>query len=631
MKKLMMTACVAILAAQGAAQADGAALVIGNGQYDHAPRAVSAQADAKAIADRLEAAGYTVTLGIDLTRVEMRAAMDEFARDAAGQEDLVVFYSGHAMRMSGRTFLSPVDFNPIGPVAVAFDSAPVETLQSLTAQADNAVIFIDGAQLDGFDATEFAEPGISPFAVGAGAAIVSAAAPGWAIRRTGEGQSKFGRAIVDHFLAAGAEFKDAVEASGDAVWTAGSVDGFSIVTAPEVAASSTDNANVELAFWRSTESGGAAADYQAYLAAYPDGIFASIARNRLAEAGGDTVLTTTTPTPTASAPELDSNPAEDAEDALNLSRSARLDIQRDLTTLGYDTRGVDGLFGRGTRGALRSWQESEGLAATGFVTGEQIARLNDDAAKETARIEREKAEAAALTAEQARKQEDRFWTRTKEIATVAAYERYLARYPEGTYTTDAKRTLAKARNDADRADWLEAKRLDTAGAYDRYLDLHPRGKFADIAQRRFEARQKATPTQSDVQAWRNAEAENKAKAYRDFVRAYPNSRFAPEAERRATALIQKARSRREDRLNLNARDWQSLEQRLDHLGFGVGRIDGRVDNNLRRAIFDYRRSRGLREHGYVDQAFVDAVVAETSGASPTGRLLNQLFKKLQEN
>ena len=40
-----------------------------------------------------------------------------------------------------------------------------------------------------------------------------------------------------------------------------------------------------------------------------------------------------------------------------------------LTELGYDTNGVDGLFGRGTRGAIRGWQASEDLPSTGYLEG----------------------------------------------------------------------------------------------------------------------------------------------------------------------------------------------------------------------------------------------------------------------
>ena len=39
---------------------------------------------------------------------------------------------------------------------------------------------------------------------------------------------------------------------------------------------------------------------------------------------------------------------EQVEDALGLSRGERRNIQQDLTDLGFNTRGVDGLFGNGT-------------------------------------------------------------------------------------------------------------------------------------------------------------------------------------------------------------------------------------------------------------------------------------------
>ena len=41
--------------------------------------------------------------------------------------------------------------------------------------------------------------------------------------------------------------------------------------------------------------------------------------------------------------------------------------QDDLNTLGYETRGLDGIFGSGTYNAVRRYQESRGLSVDGII------------------------------------------------------------------------------------------------------------------------------------------------------------------------------------------------------------------------------------------------------------------------
>ena len=64
-----------------------------------------------------------------------------------------------------------------------------------------------------------------------------------------------------------------------------------------------------------------------------------------------------------------------AESALNLSRQQRSAVQAGLTRRGFDTRGVDGVFGRGTRNAIAAWQRANDLNATGYLTANQFERL----------------------------------------------------------------------------------------------------------------------------------------------------------------------------------------------------------------------------------------------------------------
>ena len=75
---------------------------------------------------------------------------------------------------------------------------------------------------------------------------------------------------------------------------------------------------------------------------------------------------------------------ESAEASLELNRSERRRIQTGLAAEGFEPGPVDGLFGRGTRKAIREWQASRGEAATGYLDAD-AARALLDAGKQTSR------------------------------------------------------------------------------------------------------------------------------------------------------------------------------------------------------------------------------------------------------
>ena len=60
---------------------------------------------------------------------------------------------------------------------------------------------------------------------------------------------------------------------------------------------------------------------------------------------------------------------------LGLSLQQRRAVQAGLTQRGFDTRGVDGVFGQGTRNAIAAWQRANDLEATGYLTAAQYDRL----------------------------------------------------------------------------------------------------------------------------------------------------------------------------------------------------------------------------------------------------------------
>ncbi len=87
---------------------------------------------------------------------------------------------------------------------------------------------------------------------------------------------------------------------------------------------------------------------------------------------------------------------ESAEALLELSRSERRRIQMGLAAEGFDPGPADGLFGRGTREAIRKWQESRREAASGY--------LNADAARALLAVGKEQSGSVKRGVTDARKQ-----------------------------------------------------------------------------------------------------------------------------------------------------------------------------------------------------------------------------------
>ncbi len=63
------------------------------------------------------------------------------------------------------------------------------------------------------------------------------------------------------------------------------------------------------------------------------------------------------------------------EKALALTRTERREIQRRLVLLNYNTRGVDGIFGNGSRAAIRQWQQDNELPSSGYLDLNQVVLL----------------------------------------------------------------------------------------------------------------------------------------------------------------------------------------------------------------------------------------------------------------
>ena len=135
------------------------------------------------------------------------------------------------------------------------------------------------------------------------------------------------------------------------------------------------------------------------------------------------------------------------EEGLGLDRSARRQVQVSLQSGGFDPGGADGLFGPRTRAAIRRWQTSRGLRATGYLDGPSAEALRTTgapgaSAAAVAAPEQSAGAPAAATAEQ----EILFWQSIANSTNAADFEAYLAQFPNGVFSALAQGRLAALRS-----------------------------------------------------------------------------------------------------------------------------------------------------------------------------------------
>ncbi|MEO1677765.1 MAG: peptidoglycan-binding protein [Pseudomonadota bacterium] len=307
--------------------------------------------------------------------------------------------------------------------------------------------------------------------------------------------------------------------------------------------------------WRLAAAEDSVAAYRRYLLNFPDGPNASDARAAI------------------EAIEAEPNRAARlAEGALELDREARRRVQSQLTLLGYEPRGVDGIFGPGSRGAIERFQRAEGFQPTTFLTPDQIDRLGLKATQRQAELEAE-AERRRIEAE---RQDRAVWDATGTAGDEAGLRTYLSRYPDGLFSEEAREQLDAIESEkraaaeaADTAEWERALSTDNVEGYQVYLEARPDGVFAAEA----EARIAALTEDAEI------------------------------ADERAAAQVS------EQELGLNSVTRMLLERQLIEMGLDAGTADGNFDDETRRAIRNFQRDRDLAPTGYLSQDTVARLIS----------------------
>lgn len=410
MRRILKTAVAAIVmsCAGGAVLAADIALLIANTRYDGRARVRDAEREIGPLIRAYQRNGFELTHAQNLSASEMADALRAFEEASRDADRVVIHYIGHVAQSRLNTRIVPRDMGQGSLVGAAYAAASLDLLYELVAHRPGRAAVLISTPYSRHEDMIRSGPDIPQ-----GVLVMAGSAKG------------FTRAVRDDFLDASNtpealrarnEFTVAGYVTDTAFAPSDTLDEPRISDVSETPAR---RAIVEMRAWRSAAQTGTKEALEGYLAAYPNGMFSQEAQSRLA----------------ALVPPV---PEEQRiEDALNLTRAERRGIQQNLTLLGFDTRGVDGIFGRGSRTAIAAWQRAERFRPTGYLDTAQIRLLERMAADRQAQLDRD-AE-AAREAEAA--SDIDYWRATGSSGEEDDLRAYLDRFPRGLFANQAQRLL----------------------------------------------------------------------------------------------------------------------------------------------------------------------------------------------
>jgi len=317
MRRVLIALVLTWAIAASPVQAARLALVIGINHYDLVPPLQKAIGDATAMSSKLNELGFAVTTVIDPDRRQFNQAIETFRESLHAGDVAFMHFSGHGIEVDGRNLLLPRDI-PL-PISgdesyLATEAIDLSSLMDRIAESGAAVrIFvIDACRTNPFAQSDIrgleGPGGLGPAAPSRGSFVLySAGTSQVALDRLGPDDqnptSVYTRVLLDKLDLKGASISEVARDVRTEVAALASTIGYDqspayydgltedYVLTPSAAANAPEaSGSVEAeAFDRARELGTAHA-LQAFLANYPNGVFADLARAALSDLPPSPVL-----------------------------------------------------------------------------------------------------------------------------------------------------------------------------------------------------------------------------------------------------------------------------------------------------------------------------------------------------
>ncbi len=297
-------AAALLLAGQPAWAAKRVALVLGNSAYQNVARLPNPVNDGSAIAAILKDAGFDVVDSRhDLQAAETRRALRDFADRARDADIAVVYYAGHGIEVDGTNYLIPVDARLERDTDVYDEAFSLDrVLLAIEPAKRLRLVILDACRDNPF--AKIMKRTVASRAIGQGLAKVEPASPNTLIAyaakagsTAADGDSRnspFTSALVKHITTPGLDVRKAFGFVRDDVlkntsyrqepFVYGSLGGddLPLVPAKAAAPASSAQADTRKDYELALQVGNKDA-LNAFLAQYPDGFYANLAKLQLAK------------------------------------------------------------------------------------------------------------------------------------------------------------------------------------------------------------------------------------------------------------------------------------------------------------------------------------------------------------
>lgn len=303
MKLARLVALVGACALAGLLQpawAKNYALLIGNSAYSIGALDNPAN-DAHDLAGVLKSTGFETTVILNQDAEAMRQAIRDFGEKLRNNDGIgFFFFAGHGVQVAGENYLLPVGFpfrneNEVQAHAV---SANLVLRYMEDAKSRVNVIVLDACRNNPFIKTRSLKTrGLAPMDAPSGSLVAFSTAPGTEASDGSGRNGLYTKHLMANLKVPGLTIEQVFKRVRESVENESekeigrkqspreesSLKGGDIYfVPPKAAAGAAANAEaVELAYWNSIANSTSTADFESYLAQYPQGRFAELARNRL--------------------------------------------------------------------------------------------------------------------------------------------------------------------------------------------------------------------------------------------------------------------------------------------------------------------------------------------------------------